>query len=103
MASVLSVVTIAGLVGSITTGFIGMNVIEAAAEPLPVKVGIFAMVLIPVGLIAAYTIAKARRISDFLEALSEERMPARAKWAALAAVWRSSPDRPDDAKNVHPC
>ena len=86
----LTVVTIAGLVGTMTTGFIGMNVIDAGSEPLLAKLGIFLMVFIPIVLLTAYTIAKARRFSDFLEALSDERLPVRAKLAALVSVWRAS-------------
>jgi hypothetical protein len=37
-----------------------------------------------------YTIAKSKRLSDFLEAISDERLPARAKMNVLMDVWRKS-------------
>jgi hypothetical protein len=33
--------------------------------------------------------AKSKRLSDFLDALSDERLPVWTKLKALAAVWRS--------------
>jgi hypothetical protein len=38
---------------------------------------------------------KSKRLSDFLEALSDERLPARAKFGSLLDVWRAAP-RPAD-------
>ena len=84
----LTVVTTVGLIGTITTGFLGMNLLAAAEAPMAVKIGYFAAVLIPTTLLTGYSIARSRRLADFLEALSDERLPARAKLAALAGVWR---------------
>jgi hypothetical protein len=36
-----------------------------------------------------YTLAKSKRLADFLDAISDERMPARRKLDTLAQVWRS--------------
>ena len=41
-----------------------------------------------------YTIAKSKRLSDFLELLTEERVHWRIKLAAFVAVWRRK--RPED-------
>ena len=38
-----------------------------------------------------YTIVKSKRLSDFLEALSDERLPASAKFRSLLDVWRNGP------------
>jgi len=35
-----------------------------------------------------YTIVKSKRLSDFLEALSDERLPAAAKFRVLMDVWK---------------
>ena len=41
--------------------------------------------------ITFYTIVKSKRLSDFLEALSDERMPTAAKFKSLLDVWRKAP------------
>src|SRR5262245_57495203 len=43
----LTVVTTFGLIGTVVTGFLGMNLIAAAESSLSVKLGYFALVLIP--------------------------------------------------------
>jgi hypothetical protein len=35
---------------------------------------------------------KSKRLSDFLDALSDERLPAWTKLKSLAAVWQRDPD-----------
>jgi Mg2+ and Co2+ transporter CorA len=84
----LTVVTTFGLIGTVATGFLGMNLIAAAEQPLALKFAYFVLVMIPVTALTFYSIAKSARLSDFLEVLSDERAPARAKLDALAAVWR---------------
>nr|WP_294867848.1 hypothetical protein [uncultured Pseudogulbenkiania sp.] len=84
----LTIVTTFGLIGSITTGFLGMNLLAAADSPFPLKVWYFLLTLIPTTWLTLYTVVKSKRLSDFLEALSDERLPRRAKLGALIAVWR---------------
>ena len=48
----------------------------------------FALVLIPTTWLTLYTIIKSKRLSDFLEALSDERLSARQKLGAFLDVWR---------------
>jgi len=70
----LTVVTIFGLIGTVTTGFLGMNLIAAADQPLMVKVLYTAAVLFATSWLTIYTIIKSKRLSDFLDALSDERL-----------------------------
>jgi hypothetical protein len=84
----LTVVTTFGLIGTVATGFLGMNLLALAEASLAEKVAWFVAVLLPVTALTFYTIVKSKRLSDFLEALSDERMPARAKLASLADVWK---------------
>jgi hypothetical protein len=84
----LTVVTAFGLVGTVATGFLGMNLFALAeASPLE-KIVYFMIVLVPTTLLTFYTIVKSKRLSDFLEALSDERMPVAAKFKSLVDVWR---------------
>jgi hypothetical protein len=84
----LTVVTIFGLIGTVATGFLGMNLLAEAEEPMLTRIGIFAIVFVPTIALTFYTIMKSKRLADFLDALSDERLPLRGKFAALAAVWR---------------
>jgi hypothetical protein len=83
----LTVVTIFGLIGTVTTGFMGMNLIAEADAPLPRKLLYFALVFVPTVLLTFYTIVKSKRLSDFLDALSDERLTAWQKVGTLASVW----------------
>jgi hypothetical protein len=84
----LTVVTIFGLIGTISTGFLGMNLLAEADAPLWRRVAIFVGVVILAAALTVYTMSKSKRLSDFLDALSEERLSAWDKARAFAAVWR---------------
>jgi len=89
----LTVVTTFGLIGTVATGFLGMNLIAAADQPLATRAGYFLLVFLPVAALTLYTVAKSRRLAEFLDALSDERQGVRAKLAALTKVWRGqAPD-----------
>ena len=88
----LTVVTIFGLIGTVTTGFLGMNLIAAADEPLLARLGYFMLVFVPTLWLTFYTMARSKRLSDFLDALSDESLSVKTKVLAFIAVWRRSPD-----------
>ena len=87
----LTVVTTFGLIGTVVTGFLGMNLLALAEAPMLERIAYFLIVLIPVTVLTFYTIVKSKRLSDFLEALSDERLPANVKFKTLADVWKRSP------------
>jgi hypothetical protein len=89
----LTVVTAFGLIGTVATGFLGMNLVALADAPLLERIGYFFLVLIPTTVITLYSIVKSKRLSDFLEALSDERLPAAAKFKSLVDVWKRTPGR----------
>jgi hypothetical protein len=84
----LTVVTTFGLIGTVATGFLGMNLLAEADSPLALKLLYFVLVLAGATGLTVYTIIKSKRMSDFLDALSDENLSARAKFAALLDVWR---------------
>ena len=88
----LTVVTLFGLIGTITTGFLGMNLLAEADSPLPIKLLWFGVVLVATTWLTVYTMSKSQRLSDFLDALSNDRLGFRGKLAALGRVWRSGQD-----------
>jgi Mg2+ and Co2+ transporter CorA len=85
----LTVVTTFGLVGTVTTGFLGMNLIAAAEEPLTLRIFYLLVTFFATMALTAYTLSKSRRFSDLLDALADERISLRNKWDAFLAVWRS--------------
>jgi len=82
-------VTVFGLIGTVTTGFLGINLIAAADTPLWLKFVYFLAVAVPTIWLTFYTMVKSKRLSDFLEAVSDERLSVRAKLNALLDVWRT--------------
>ena len=85
----LTVVTILGMIGTITTGFLGMNLLAEADAPMSRRAWIFGATFVITTALTVYTMAKSKRLSDFLDALSDERLSVWTKIKALAAVWRS--------------
>jgi hypothetical protein len=84
----LTVVTTFGLIGTVTTGFIGMNLIGLTEIPMIEKVVFFLLIFAPTAFLTFYTIVKSRRLSDFLDVLSDEQVSALDKFRALLDVWR---------------
>ncbi len=86
----LTVITTLGLVASVTTGFLGMNLI-AATELAPTdKALYFLTIFVPTLLLIVFAVMKSKRLSDFMETLSDERLSLRARLATLPRVWRRS-------------
>jgi hypothetical protein len=88
----LTVVTIFGLIGTVTTGFLGMNLLAEADAPMTRKLWIFGATFVITTVLTVYTMSKSKRLSDFLDALSDERLSLWTKTKALAAVWRPGRD-----------
>jgi hypothetical protein len=84
----LTVVTFFGLIGTVATGFLGMNLIDLTQVSLLEKLFYLIAVLAPVAVLTFYTAAKSQRLAEFLEAMSDERRSIRQKWAAFARVWK---------------
>jgi hypothetical protein len=68
----LTVVSSCGMVGTVVTGFLGMNLYSLSDVTTLEKMLIFAAVFIPTTALALYTVILSRRIANFMEALSSE-------------------------------
>lgn len=83
----LTVITILGLIATVTTGYFGMNIIPFGDGSVAERMlhGVIATSIF-VGLIL-FAVARSKRLSDFLEALSEEKLSVAEKfrefWKAL--------------------
>ena len=84
----LTVVTIFGLIGTVTTGFLGMNLLAMAERPMIERLLAFGVVFGATVALTIYTMAKSKRLSDFLDALSDEYLPWRTRLGALLRVWQ---------------
>lgn len=91
----LTVVTTLGLIGTTVTGFLGMNILAWADEPLPWRIFAFIAVLLPTVLLTLLTIAKSRTLSNFMEYLSDIELgmgrTARRKKTSAAVMRTRSP------------
>jgi Mg2+ and Co2+ transporter CorA len=83
----LTVVTTFGLVGTVTTGFIGMNIFDWTEQTALWRFVAFMVIFVPVTVLTLYTVMKSRRLSEFLDALSDEQVSWGSKWRALLRVW----------------
>jgi hypothetical protein len=82
----LTVVTIAGLIGTLSTGFLGMNLLAEAEAPLARRAAIFIVTVVASIGVTALCVAKSKRLSDVLDLLSDERL----SWTAkLGVFWAS--------------
>ncbi|ACB35974.1 conserved hypothetical protein [Leptothrix cholodnii SP-6] len=84
----LTVVTIAGLIGALTTGLLGMNLLAMDEAPLPQRLLVFGLTAFGAVALTVFTVAKSKSLSDFLDALSDERVSWRRKAGAFLAVFR---------------
>ena len=95
----LTVVTIFGLIGTVSTGFLGMNLLAEAEAPASRKLLIFAVVFTLAVALTLYTMVKSKRLSDFLDVLSDERASAGQKLKSFGRVWGHLEDR--EAQEKH--
>ena len=84
----LTVVTTLGLIATVATGFLGMNIFDETDDPAWLKLLILAGVLVPSVLLVIYAVTKSKALSDFLEDLSSERLGWRDKFGVLFRVLR---------------
>lgn len=87
----LTVVTTLGLIATVSTGFLGMNIFDETDHALWVKVLIFMAVLVPSTLLVNYAVSNAKVLSDFLEALADPQLTWWDRAKILLRVWRPAP------------
>jgi hypothetical protein len=90
----LTVVSACGMVGTVATGFLGMNLYSHSDLPTFDKTLIFLAVFLPITLLGLYTVIISKRLATFMEALSSERLDWREKMGAFRQIWRSPPHKP---------
>jgi Mg2+ and Co2+ transporter CorA len=82
----LTVITILGLIATVTTGYFGMNII-AFGQGSMLERSLHGLIATSVFIaLVLFAVAKSKRLSDFLEALSDERLTLSGKFRALWGV-----------------
>lgn len=85
----LTVVTTFGLIGTVVTGFLGMNLLAEADAPLLVKIGYFFAILLATATLTLFTVAQSKPLSNFLEALADGRVNPSTAFAWLRQIRHS--------------
>jgi di/tricarboxylate transporter len=84
----LTVITILGLIATVTTGYFGMNIIAFGDGPVEERLLHGAVAAVIFTVLVLFAVARSKRLSDFLEDLADERLSTTAKLRALsAALW----------------
>jgi len=84
----LTVVTILGLIGTIATGLLGMNILDEAHRGVGTKVLIFLFTATLTISLTVVTVANSKRLADVLDTLSDSRVGWRGKWKSASRAWR---------------
>jgi hypothetical protein len=88
----LTVVTIFGMIGTIVTGFLGMNLLAEAEAAMETKLYYFGLVTVVTSIGIGYLMIKSKKLSDFLDALTNEKQTAKDKWMAFLEIWEKDDD-----------
>ena len=83
----LTVVSSCGMVGTVATGFLGMNLFSHDALPTGFKIAIFLIVFVPTTFLALYTVVVSKRLANFMEAMASEGLTWREKFAQFRQIW----------------
>ena len=89
----LTVVSSCGMVGTVVTGFLGMNLFSHSEMSTLMKTAIFVLVFIPTTALALYTVIISRRIANFMEALSSEGLTWKEKMSTLGQIFKPQSKR----------
>lgn len=88
----LTVITILGLIATVTTGYFGMNIIPFGEGSVSTRLlhGLIATSIFVA--LVLFAVARSKRLSDFLESLSDERLGAGGKLKAFGRVLSGKSD-----------
>ncbi len=82
----LTVITILVLIATVTTGYFGMNIIAFGEGSVLERVAHGAIASLTFVVLVLFAVARSKRLSDFLEALADERLSISGKLAILGKV-----------------
>lgn len=86
----LTVVTILGLIGTVASGLLGMNLVTGGDSGVGVRVVIFMITLAATVALTVATVAQSKRLAEILDVMSDARLNWKAKWRAARRAWMSA-------------
>jgi hypothetical protein len=86
----LTVVTIVGLIGTVATGILGMNIFAEADKPVGERIAVFAIALTATMALTLWSVVYSKRLADMLDLLSDMRMGWKSKWKGMRQIWRET-------------
>jgi hypothetical protein len=85
----LTVVTILGLIGTIASGLLGMNLLDESDSPVGTRIVIFMATLAATVALTLATMSQSKRLADILDVLSDSRIAWKSKWSEARRAWLS--------------
>lgn len=90
----LTVVTVFSMVGTVSAGLLGMNLIDETTAPLSVRVIYFLVTLLVTALFVTLAIFKSKQLSDVMDVLADDQKNLRTRLSSLGSVWRRNLPKP---------
>lgn len=84
----LTVVTVFSMIGTVTTGLLGMNLIAAADAPLSMRSVYFIGTIVLTTLFMVLAILKSKQLSDVMDVLADDQKSLGNRLATLGTAWR---------------
>jgi CorA-like Mg2+ transporter protein len=84
----LTVVTIVGLIGTVATGILGMNIFAEADKPAGERIAVFVLAVAATIALTVWSVVRSKRLADLLDLLSDTRMGWKGKWRGMRQIWR---------------
>jgi Mg2+ and Co2+ transporter CorA len=86
----LTVVTIVGLIGTVASGLLGMNIIAEQDKPVTERIVVFLIALVVTIILTGWSVVYSKRLADVLDALSDTRVGWLSKWSEVRRSWRDT-------------
>jgi Mg2+ and Co2+ transporter CorA len=83
----LTVVTVMSILGTVTTGVLGMNVFDEAAKPWHYRMALVIFSLVGTSFITYIVLRRSQSLAHFFESVADTRVTLRRQWNALKAVF----------------
>ncbi|MFZ2301525.1 MAG: CorA family divalent cation transporter [Gallionella sp.] len=90
----LTVVTTFSMVGTVVTGFLGMNLIAEADAPIFERLTYFFVVTLIVALFMLLAILKSKQLSDVMDVLSDDQKSLSTRLSMLGKAWQRRLSKP---------
>lgn len=87
----LTVVTVFSMIGAVTTGLLGTNLIAEADAPVMTRLTYFFIAMLMTTLFMLFAILKSKQLSDVMDVLSDDQKSLRSRFASLGKAWQRSP------------